>query len=90
MSQTEMREWLADRMDGETVTWDGCEAALVGVVERCGQPSLPCYDYALLVQCFVGEGMTEDEAQEWVDFNIAGAWVGERTPVILYRPDLTS
>ena len=29
--------------------------------------------------------MTYEEAMEYVDFNIAGAWVGERTPVILYQ-----
>jgi hypothetical protein len=30
--------------------------------------------------------MTEEEAVEYVDYNIVGSWVGERTPIILYQP----
>ena len=26
-----------------------------------------------------------DEALEWIEFNIRGAWVGERTPIILHK-----
>ena len=29
--------------------------------------------------------MTELEAVEWIDFNIAGAYVGEYTPIIIYH-----
>jgi hypothetical protein len=28
---------------------------------------------------------TRDEAEEFFDFNIAGAWMGEQTPIILRR-----
>lgn len=82
-----IREFLNDRLeDGEAVTWDGCDAAIVGIVERCGQPPLVCYDYELLVQCFVDEETDLEGATEWVDYNIVGAWVGDGTPVILHRP----
>ena len=30
------------------------------------------------------DGMTEEEAYEFVDFNIAGAYMGEETPVIVW------
>ena len=26
-------------------------------------------------------------AVEWIDFNIAGAWLGDQTPMILYTPE---
>ena len=29
-------------------------------------------------------GMTEDEAIEYIEFNIIGAWVGENAPVIFH------
>ena len=29
--------------------------------------------------------MTEDEANEWLQFNTLGAYVGPTTPVFLYR-----
>ena len=86
----EMREWIEERMEDGTTTWDGCDAAIVGVVERCSQPPLVCYDYARLVQCFVDEEMDEEGARDWVDYNIVGAWVGDGTPVILYRPETAS
>ena len=89
MNQNEMREWLAERVE-DAVTWDGCDAAIIGVVERCSQPPLVCYDYELLVQCFVEQGMSGEDAVEWVDFNLAGAWVGDGTPMILYRPETAS
>jgi hypothetical protein len=33
------------------------------------------------------DGMTEEEAHEWVSFNIEGAWVGKGTPAVMYRGD---
>lgn len=66
--------------------WDGCDTALIGRVERCGQDPLAAYSYDKLVRVFMRQGMDRDEASEWIDFNIAGAWIGERTPVILYKP----
>lgn len=47
----------------------------------------PCtyYEYPRLVGIFMEQGMTQDEAEEWVDFNLVGAWVGESTPIIMYN-----
>ena len=82
-----IRELLNDRLpEGEAITWDDCDAAIIGVVERCGSPPLVCYDYDLLVQCFVDEDTDWEGAVEWVDFNIVAAYVGPGTPMILYRP----
>lgn len=43
----EMREYIEEALGeyGEVVTWDGCDAAIIGIVERCGQAPLVCYDY---------------------------------------------
>ena len=83
----ELRAFVNERADGALII-DDCDVAIIGVAERCGQPPLVCYDYALLVECFVTrDGMTHEEATEWVDVNIAGAWMGDGTPAILYRPE---
>jgi hypothetical protein len=42
------------------------------------------YDYELLVLAFEKQGMTDDEAREWISVNIEGAWVGEGTPAVLH------
>ena len=34
------------------------------------------------------DGMTEEEAYEFMDFNIAGAYMGPQTPVIVWQDEL--
>jgi hypothetical protein len=34
----------------EALTADGFDDAIIGVVERCGQPTLVCYDYDRCVE----------------------------------------
>lgn len=65
---------------------DGFEDALVGIARRCGQPSLAVYDYDKAVEILhVRDGMTGDEAMEYLEFNTLGAWAGEHTPIWLCR-----
>jgi len=78
------REDLVDLAGGDDlVFWDGCDDALVGVGSRCSQKTVAVYDYERMIQCFM-EDMTREDAEEWVAFNILGAWVGEKTPIILF------
>lgn len=65
--------------------WDDCDAAYIGWGDRCGQEPVAVYDYELLVQVFVDRGMTDEEAREWIDFNILGAYIGRDTPLVLFR-----
>ena len=60
-------------------------AAIVGLGMRCSSEPVVVYDYDLLVDCFVQGGMDHEDAEEWVQFNILGAYVGERTPIVLTR-----
>lgn len=59
--------------------------ALLGYFQRCGEDPVAVYDYDLLVKHFVKEGMTEEESEEWISYNILGAWCGPGTPAILHR-----
>jgi len=67
------------------IFYDGCDEAYLGLAERCSKEPITVYGYDELVECFIKQGMTEEEAVEWVGFNIAGGWLGEATPLILYR-----
>lgn len=75
--------------EAEALLIDGSHThrALVGVGRRFGQPLLAVYDRARLVECFIGVGMTYEDAEEWVCVNIEGAWVGESTPLVLKAID---
>ena len=63
---------------------DGLDAAFVGVARRCGQPDLAVYSIPLAIRVLVQrDGMSEEEAREYLEFNSIGAWVGEETPIWL-------
>lgn len=76
-------------MDGdeyEMVVWEPREdlnCAIVGIGRRCGQDDVLVYDRRKLIQAFMDQGMTSEEASEWISFNIEGAYVGETTPIIM-------
>ena len=63
---------------------DGFEAALVGVGQRFNH-YVAVYDYALCTQVLVEQGMDVEQAIEYLEFNVVGAWVGAGTPVFLHR-----
>lgn len=67
---------------------DGLEAAFVGIMHRFDQSPIACYDYDCVIQTFIEEGMTEEEAIEHFEYNVIGAWVGERTPCYVRRMPL--
>lgn len=68
---------------------DGLEAAFLGLMMRFNVlDPIACYDYDLVIQSFIEEGMTEEEAIEHFEYNVIGAWVGERTPCYLRRMPL--
>jgi len=74
----------------KTLFIDGADKAICGIVERCGQVPIVIYEHEKLVSHFIKKGMAQDEAQEWVDFNILGAWLGEGTPGIMFRGNAKS
>jgi len=65
---------------------DGFEEAYIGICERFGQDALAAYDYEKCIRILMDrDGMDEDEAIEYFDFNVIGAWAGEGTPVFITR-----
>jgi hypothetical protein len=71
----------------EILLADGFEAALIGVVERCGMYPTALYDKDKCIGILVArDGMTQDEAEEFFEFNVLGAWVGAGTPCFATLP----
>lgn len=72
---------LASDHDFEVILADGFEDAFIGFAERCISQPCAVYDYARAVQILVNrDGMSEEEAEEFLQFNVLGAYVGEQTP----------
>ena len=61
---------------------DGLDAAFIGTGERCGQPNVAVYDRDKCIN-ILAENMSYEEAVEYFEFNVAGAWVGEQTPIFV-------
>ena len=60
------------------------EAAKIGVMRRAGQDNIVVYDYEKCVQILRNkEALTEDEAVEWMEYNVVPCWHGEGTPGFL-------
>jgi hypothetical protein len=74
-----------DEDDSDTLlAIEGMNDCIMGVGRRCGKPDVLVYSHAMLVASYVKQGMTETEAYEWVEFNITGAWLGNKTPIVIY------
>ena len=62
----------------ECLTADGFDAALVGCTY--GANVVAVYDINKMIEILIEEGMEYDDAVEHLDYNIVGAYVGEKTP----------
>jgi hypothetical protein len=64
---------------------DGFEEAFIGTVERLGgQPdTLAVYSIARCLEVLERQGMSHEEAHEYLEFNVLGAHAGPGTPLFL-------
>jgi hypothetical protein len=83
--------------DDEYLLADGFEEALIGVVEGWFAGNVhrlvALYDVERCVKILIADGLDEEDAREFVEQNICGAYVGDGTPAFatIYRqPDITS
>ena len=85
MENDMMLSWIEDHND-EALTADGFDDAIIGIGERCGQPTLVAYDRTKCIQILIDrDGMDYEGAVEFFDFNVVGAWMGENTPIFITR-----
>ena len=70
---------------------DGYDNCIVGVITRCGQTPILAYDRSKVISSLESDGMSNEEAEEYFQFNQIGAWVGDETPAFLepYNEDET-
>ncbi len=69
--------------DYEFMFADGFDEAIVGVTERFGSELVVCYDKEKVYNKLIKDGMTREEAVEYFEYNIIGAYVGEQTPAFI-------
>jgi hypothetical protein len=90
-SMEQLEDWIMEQNE-EALLLDGFEGAIVGMSHRCGAVPVVAYDrdkcIAILEEDFSkseGRGYTSayDEAEEYFELRVAGAYVGENTPVFV-------
>lgn len=81
--ENDLREELG--LDEEALFMDGYDDCILGVCEQFGRPSVVAYDRDKVLAKLRADGMDEQEAQEFFDFNQLGAWMGDFTPVFIRR-----
>ena len=69
-------------LNPEALTADGFDDAIIGYSVSTIRPHIVIYDVDKCIQILMDrDGMTRDEAEEYLSFNTLCAWVGESTPM---------
>ena len=70
---------------------DGLDGALIGIVRDrwcCNGDPIAVYDRAKCIEILAKDmEISPEEAEEFFEYNTAGAYVGPTTPMFLERPD---
>lgn len=79
-------EWVSENYP-DALLMTGYDDCIAGVCERFGQEPIVIYDTVKVLAKLIKDGMTYEEAVEWFEFNQIGAWMGDRTPAFLRKPE---
>lgn len=81
-----LKEYLAE-INEEFLFADGFDDAIIGYGERCGL-SVVLYDARICIEILMDrDGMTDEEAEEFFNYNVLGSYVGEMTPIFCFLND---
>lgn len=75
--------------DVETMMMDvTLDEAFVGIATTFGEKIRAVYDINKVIDLLQRQGMTYEEAEEYFDYKIVGAYVGEQTPIFMHTMSL--
>ena len=85
MISMNIREYIEASTDEPILFADGLDDALIGITET--SPHRAVYSARKIIDILIErDGMTLEGAVEFYEFNIAGAYVGEYTPIYVQHP----
>ncbi len=68
----------------DVLLMDGFDEAVIGFSQRINEPFLAVYSWEKMMDiCMKRDGMSWEDAEEYISFNCIGAWVGDKTPIIV-------
>ena len=84
-----IRDVLADE-NPEAICYDGMDEALIGIYrgdlarQNMQERSIAVYSYVKFIEVYIKrDGMSEEEAIEFFDYNVAGGYIGNYQPLII-------
>lgn len=80
-----IRQNIAE-IDPELVLLDPAESydkCILGIASRIGMDDCVAYDLTKVIDELMSQGMDREDAQDFFAFNMAGAYVGTRTPIFI-------
>jgi len=79
------REEISE-INPDALLLDGFDEAIIGMAERINLGPVVAYDIEKIIDIMIErDEMTYEEAMEFFDFNIQGAWMGEFTPIYITK-----
>jgi len=68
---------------------DGYDSAIIGyAINPVSQKNVVVYDVERILKIlFERDEMSIEQAEEFFNFNIVGSYVGEQTPIYVYKSD---
>lgn len=82
MDEQQKMEILSDIRE-EIVIFPDIAEALIGYSEQNGQEIQAVYNKEKVIEIFISQGMSREEAMEYFYFNTLGAGLTEGTPVFI-------
>jgi len=83
MTRDEISKWLENR-DQVALLADGLDEAFLGI-DTSGDEPRAVYSTEKCIEILARE-MGREDAVEYFDFNVAGAYVGPQTPIFIQTP----
>jgi hypothetical protein len=75
---------LIEESNPQALKADGFDDAIIGIASRCGMNDLIAYDVSKCLTILMErDGMEYEEALEFFEFNVIGAYMGENTPIFI-------
>lgn len=76
-----LKEIIDNYPDEGILSADGLDDAIIGLEMNSMRL---IYSVSKCLDIFILDGMTEEEALEFFEFNVSGAYMGEHTPIWCY------
>tara|TARA_R100000742_G_C4213688_1_gene39354 strand:- start:210 stop:539 length:330 start_codon:yes stop_codon:yes gene_type:complete len=79
------QKWTA-HADETFLRADGFDDAIIGVGNQFSNDNVIIYSADKIIDIMMGrDGMKSEEALEYFEYNIKGAWMGKHTPIFIWE-----